>query len=79
LLFSSSYDFIIVGGGSAGSVLANRLTEIPHWKVLLLEAGQDENEVSDVPAIAAYLQLSRMDWQYKTEPQPTACLGLVGK
>lgn len=72
------YDFIIIGGGSAGSVLANRLTEIPHWKVLVLEAGSDENEVSDVPAVAAYLQLSRMDWQFKTEPQHTACLGLTG-
>lgn len=73
-----SYDFIIVGAGSAGSVLANRLSEIPNWKVLLLEAGSDENTVSDIPAVAAYLQGSSLDWQFKTEPQPTACLGLVG-
>jgi choline dehydrogenase len=74
-----SYDFIIIGGGSAGSVLANRLSEIPSWKILLLEAGSDENTVSDIPAVAAYLQGSSLDWQFKTEPQPTACLGLVGK
>lgn len=72
------YDFVIIGGGSAGAVLANRLTEIPSWKVLLLEAGPDENEISDVPSLAAYLQLTRLDWQYKTEPTGRACLGMVG-
>lgn len=72
----TEYDFIIVGGGSAGAVLANRLSEDRRWNVLLLEAGGDETEISDVPALAAYLQLGGMDWQYKTEPQPgRACLG----
>ena len=53
-----------------------RLTEEGKWRVLLLEAGGDETEISDVPALAAYLQLGRMDWKYKTEPQPgRACLG----
>ena len=60
-----SYDFIVVGAGSAGAVLANRLSENPAWKILLLEAGGDETEISDVPALAAYLQLGRMDWKYK--------------
>ncbi|EEB16963.1 glucose dehydrogenase precursor, putative [Pediculus humanus corporis] len=72
------YDFIVVGGGSAGAVVASRLSEIPDWKILLLEAGPDENEISDVPALAAFLQLSRLDWQYKTEPTGKACLGMKG-
>jgi len=73
------YDFVIVGAGSAGAVLANRLSEEKNWNVLLLEAGGQESEISDVPSLAAYLQLGKMDWQYKTEPQPgRACLGHVG-
>ncbi|OWR55003.1 hypothetical protein KGM_207052 [Danaus plexippus plexippus] len=72
------YDFIIVGAGSAGAVVANRLSEIGHWKVLLLEAGGDETEISDVPLLAGYLQLSKLDWKYKTEPQGTSCLAMEG-
>ncbi|CAG9861254.1 unnamed protein product [Phyllotreta striolata] len=70
------YDFIVVGGGSAGAVVASRLSEVHKWKVLLLEAGFDENEISDVPSLAAYLQLSKMDWAYKTEYTGRACLGM---
>ncbi|XP_076054179.1 glucose dehydrogenase [FAD, quinone]-like [Oratosquilla oratoria] len=73
------YDFIVVGAGSAGAVVANRLSENPYNTVLLLEAGGDETEISDVPALAGYLQLSKMDWQYKTEPQDQACLAMAGR
>ncbi|XP_044738151.1 glucose dehydrogenase [FAD, quinone] [Chrysoperla carnea] len=76
-LMLDEYDFIIVGAGSAGAVVANRLSEIEDWNVLLLEAGGDETEISDVPLMAGYLQLSKLDWKYKTEPQFTACLGMV--
>ncbi|RLU15835.1 hypothetical protein DMN91_011591 [Ooceraea biroi] len=71
-----SYDFIVIGGGSAGAVVASRLSEIEEWNVLLLEAGGDETEISDVPLLAAFLQLSQLDWQYKTEPQGTSCLAM---
>ncbi|XP_045108129.1 glucose dehydrogenase [FAD, quinone]-like [Portunus trituberculatus] len=73
------YDFVVVGAGSAGAVIANRLSENPSWRVLLLEAGGDETEISDVPALAGYLQLSKMDWRYKTEPQDSACLAMAGR
>ncbi|KAF2367254.1 Glucose-methanol-choline oxidoreductase N-terminal [Trinorchestia longiramus] len=68
-----------VGAGSAGAVMANRLSEVPESSVLLLEAGEDESDISDVPALAGYLQLSKMDWKYKTEPQNSACLAMAGR
>ncbi|KAK7874210.1 hypothetical protein R5R35_006253 [Gryllus longicercus] len=68
------FDFIIVGAGSAGCVLANRLTEIHKWRVLLLEAGIEEPQAAAVPAFAPLLQRSNVDWNYRTMPQPHACL-----
>ncbi|KAH8394416.1 hypothetical protein KR222_005015 [Zaprionus bogoriensis] len=62
------YDFIVVGGGSAGNVVANRLSEVRNWTVLLIEAGGDENEVSDVPTLAGFMQLTELDWKYQTTP-----------
>lgn len=59
------YDFVIIGGGSAGSVLANRLTEIHNWKVLLIEAGGHETEITDVPIFSLYLHRSKVDWGYR--------------
>ncbi|XP_052752103.1 glucose dehydrogenase [FAD, quinone]-like [Galleria mellonella] len=73
------YDFIIVGGGSAGAVLANRLTENPEWTVLLLEAGQDENVLSELPVLFPVLQTSSIDWQFVTEPGDEYCLSMVDK
>ncbi|KAK0075350.1 hypothetical protein PV325_007006 [Microctonus aethiopoides] len=75
-LLHPNYDFIIVGAGSAGAVVASRLSEVEKWNILLLEAGGDETEISDVPLLAGYLQLSKLDWKYKTEPQGDACLAM---
>ncbi|XP_068628692.1 glucose dehydrogenase [FAD, quinone]-like isoform X2 [Battus philenor] len=73
------FDFIIVGAGSAGCVLANRLTEVYHWKVLVLEAGGNENFFSDVPIFAPFLSLTPMNWGYNSEHEQKACKDLRGK
>ncbi|KDR06647.1 glucose dehydrogenase [FAD, quinone]-like [Zootermopsis nevadensis] len=72
------YDFVIVGGGAAGSLLASRLSEVSEWSVLLIEAGGEENVLQDIPLFAAFSQLTSINWGYETEPSSTACLGLVG-
>jgi 4-pyridoxate dehydrogenase len=66
------YDYIIVGAGSAGCTLANRLTEDGTTKVLLLEAGgADRDPMIHIPLLFAKMQhLRRHDWGYNSEPEP---------
>jgi len=76
----STYDFIVIGTGAAGACVANRLTEIPEAKVLVLEAGPAEIP-ADISANVATPYLwytllgSNVDWGYETVPQP----GLNGR
>lgn len=56
------YDFVIVGAGSAGSVLANRLTENEKWKVLLIEAGGDPPAESEIPYFYSALWNTSSTW-----------------
>lgn len=73
---TETFDYVIVGGGTAGSVIANRLTELDGVSVLLLEAGgPDVNEAVENPARWNEVLLTDLDWAYMSEPQP----GLGGR
>lgn len=66
-----NYDYLIVGGGSAGCVLANRLSADPAHRVCLLEAGpRDSNPLIRMPVGIVFMMLSKaLNWRYFTEPQ----------
>ena len=68
---SSNYDFIIIGAGSAGCVLANRLSADPAIRVLLLEAGpRDAHPLIHIPVgNAKIIPKAKYNWKYETEPQ----------
>jgi choline dehydrogenase len=64
-------DYVIVGAGSAGCVLANRLTEDPSVRVALIEAGGSDRDLNvRIPAAFANQFHGRLDWDYATEPEP---------
>ncbi|MEX2654777.1 MAG: choline dehydrogenase [Acidimicrobiia bacterium] len=69
-----AYDFVVVGGGSAGSAMANRLSADPSHRVLVLEAGRPDyrwDVFIHMPAALAFPIGSRFyDWKYESEPEP---------
>ena len=69
-IMSDNYDFIVIGAGAGGSAVANRLSENPDVKVLLLEAGTGEiPEAVRIPAAWPTLWGTPIDWGYNSTPQ----------
>ncbi|XP_062603375.1 alcohol dehydrogenase [acceptor]-like [Saccostrea cucullata] len=81
IALNSTYDYIIVGAGSAGCVLANRLSEDLGSSVLIVEAGgsENENDIMHIPITAGGLQKTKQDWAFRTVPQKNALKGLKDK
>ncbi|MBI2726538.1 MAG: GMC family oxidoreductase N-terminal domain-containing protein [Polaromonas sp.] len=71
-MLEQTFDYVIVGAGTAGCVLANRLSEDPEVRVLLLEAGgRDTNPLISIPLGMGKMHEHNMhDWGYETEPEP---------
>ena len=74
----ANYDYIIVGGGSAGCVLASRLSENSKVNVLLIEAGGQQTMVSDIPG-ATMLLYDELTWKYNIEPETNSHLAFEGQ
>lgn len=72
------YDFVVVGAGSAGSVVANRLSADGNYTVLLLEAGDEPTPMMYIPFFAPFSANASNSWQYYTTEQKNACLGFDG-
>jgi len=66
------FDFIIAGAGSAGCVLASRLTEDPQVRVLLLEVGPRDRSwrIAMPAAVGSLLASDRFNWNYVSDPEP---------
>ncbi len=68
----STYDYIIVGGGTAGCVLAGRLANSTNTTVLLLEAGGPQSVITDMPGNTLFLAGGEFDWNYRVVRQRNA-------
>ncbi|XP_073990124.1 glucose dehydrogenase [FAD, quinone]-like isoform X2 [Rhodnius prolixus] len=77
LPIAKDYDFVIVGASPSGCVIANKLTENPNVKVLLLEAGAEENTYTDIPALATYSLFTQYNWKYNTAYREGICRAMV--
>ncbi|KAK5638245.1 hypothetical protein RI129_012540 [Pyrocoelia pectoralis] len=71
-------DFIVIGSGSSGSVVASRLSENGNWTVLLIEAGGEESNFTDIPAMSNYAASLEYNWGFNSTPQDTCCLAMNG-
>ncbi|KAK9880146.1 hypothetical protein WA026_008661 [Henosepilachna vigintioctopunctata] len=74
-----TFDFIVVGAGTSGSVVASRLSEVEGFNILLLEAGGWDDDLTDIPYPSLILQLSDRNWGYYTVPQKNGCYGWKGR
>ncbi|KAK9880149.1 hypothetical protein WA026_008664 [Henosepilachna vigintioctopunctata] len=73
--YFGEFDFIVVGAGSSGSVVSTRLSEVESFKILLLEAGGWDDDLTAIPYMSLLLHKSERNWGYYTTPQKNGCYG----
>ncbi|KAK9871030.1 hypothetical protein WA026_009988 [Henosepilachna vigintioctopunctata] len=71
------FDFIIVGSGSSGSAFAAKMSEIKTFKILSLEAGDYNDDLTKIPYLSTLFQKSDRNWGYFSSPQKNACFGWI--
>ncbi|XP_045465789.1 glucose dehydrogenase [FAD, quinone]-like [Harmonia axyridis] len=76
---NTTYDFIVIGAGAAGATVTRRLAEIADWKILLLEAGEEETDTTRIPSLSFNLLNSKYNWGYLTTTQKYWCYGSTDK
>ncbi|KAK9509569.1 hypothetical protein O3M35_006857 [Rhynocoris fuscipes] len=72
------YDFVVIGSSPGGSVVTNRLTENPTVSVLLIEAGIEDNVITDVPVLNPFTVLTDYNWKFLVDYDPRVCRGMEG-
>jgi len=77
--YKNKFHFIIVGAGSAGSIIAARLSEVTDWNILLLEAGGDPPESSEIPLKWSLALNTEYDWKFLTEKEDNLFKSLDGE
>lgn len=73
------FDFISVGAGTAGSLIAHRLATETNFTFVLLEAGGDSHSFYEIPVLGPLLHGTVYDWQYETTPQAHACYAMIDR
>ncbi|CAH2038019.1 unnamed protein product, partial [Iphiclides podalirius] len=73
------YDYIIVGAGTAGSLIAHRLATESNFTFVVLEAGGGSHPLLEIPIVGPLLHGTVYDWQYETTPQENACYAMVDR
>ncbi|KAJ8730349.1 hypothetical protein PYW07_017387 [Mythimna separata] len=70
------YDYIIVGSGTAGSIIAHRLATETNYTFIVVEAGSRSHAFLEAPVLGPFFHGSILDWQYETVPQEHACFAM---
>lgn len=77
-ILSLIYPSLLVGSGTAGSLIAQRIDKETNYTFIVLEAGARSHSFHDIPVFGPLLHNSIFDWQYKTVPQINACHAMEG-